>query len=67
MVDEVRAERAEADHRRHFTEDKQPIELFRQQLAGWTDVHEAPDPEVVAARSATNLTTAARDDLFEMG
>lgn len=65
MVAEMRAERAEADNRRHFTEDKKPIELVRDQLAGWTSLAEAP--EFVAERSAGRMRDAARDDLVEMG
>lgn len=67
MVEEIRAERAEADQRRHFTEDKKPIELIRNQLVGWTDPRPAEDPEAVAARSSTALRAAADDDLFEVG
>jgi hypothetical protein len=65
MVAELRAVRAEADHRRHFTEDKKPIELVRDQLAGWTSITE--DPAFVAERSAGRMRDAARDDLFELG
>lgn len=67
MVTEMRAERAELDHRRHFTKDKEPIRLVRTDLAGWTEIKPAEDPEVVALRSATNLRQAADDDLFEVG
>lgn len=65
MVAEMRAERAEADHRRHFTEEKKPIELVRNQLADWTSLPE--DPAVSVERSAGHLATAAKDDLFEVG
>lgn len=67
MVDEARAERAEADARRHFTEEKRPIALFRNQLRDWTEVREAEDIEIVVNRSASSLSTAAKDDLFEVG
>jgi hypothetical protein len=67
MVDEMRAVRAELDHRRHFTEDKKPIELVRDQLTGWTELKPAQDPAVTVARSAAALHTAAGDDLFEVG
>lgn len=67
MIAEIRAERAEADSRRHFTADKQPIELIRHQLAEWTTVPEPEDPEIIVARSATSLRSAAQDDLFEVG
>jgi hypothetical protein len=67
MVAEMRAERAEADNRRHFTEDKKPIELVRDQLAGWTEVTEPEDPEVVTARSAAAMRLVADDDMFEVG
>lgn len=67
MVAEIRAERAEADQRRHFTADKQPIDLIRHQLSQWTVLAEVEDPEVIAARTSANLASAARDDLFEVG
>lgn len=67
MVDEMRAERAELDHRRHFTEDKKPVDLVRYQLADWTELKPAEDPEIVTARSSSALRNAADDDLFEMG
>lgn len=67
MVAEMRAERAEADQRRHFTPEKKPIELVRAQLSGWTEVKPAEDPEVITARSASSLRNAAGDDLFEVG
>ncbi len=65
MVAEMRAERAEADSRRHFTPEKKPIELVRDQLAGWTSIPD--DPEIVAERSASHMRDASRDDLFEVG
>lgn len=67
MVAEMRAERTEADNRRHFTPDKQPIALVRDQLAGWTQLKRAEDPEAVVARTAGNMRAAANDDLFEVG
>lgn len=67
MVAELRAERAELDHRRHFTEDKKPIELTRAVIQQWTTAHEAEDIETVTARSAISMRTAADNDLFEVG
>lgn len=67
MVAEMRAERLELDNRRHFTPEKKPIELVRHQLAGWTELKPARDPEVAVARTATSFTAAAGDDLFEVG
>ncbi len=67
MIYEMRAERIELDNRRHFTEEKKPIELIRGQLREWTEVQPAEDPEIVGARSASNLQSAAQDDLFEVG
>lgn len=67
MVAEMRAERLELDNRRHFTEEKQPIALVRSDLAGWTEIKPAADPELVAVKTATNLRQAADDDLFEVG
>ncbi len=64
MVAEMRAERAELDHRRHFTREKQPIELTRALLAevtGGTD----RDPALVAASTADSLRAA--NDLIELG
>lgn len=67
MVTEMRAERLEADNRRHFTPEKQSIELIREQLAGWTEQQPSEDPEMVALRSASAMRQAADDDLFELG
>lgn len=67
MVAEMRAERLELDNRRHFTPDKQPIELTRQHIHRWTIGREAKPTETVVARTAGNLNTAAQDDLIEMG
>lgn len=66
MVDEMRALRLELDNRRHFTEEKQTIEHAREQLETWTEPREI-DPQVVVARSSTNMRTAAEHDLFEVG
>lgn len=67
MVSEMRAERLELDNRRHFTKDGDAIRLVRQDLAEWTEIKQAEDPELVAVKTATNLRQAADDDLFEMG
>jgi hypothetical protein len=67
MVEEMRAERLEADNRRHFTKDRQPIELVREQLDGWTEPVVPEAPEVRIARTAGALRTALADDLCEVG
>ncbi len=67
MVAEMRAERAEADSRRHFTPEKQAIELVRPLLADLTGVHETEDPQIVVARTAGAFRQGAADDLFEVG
>lgn len=67
MVAEMRAVRAEADNWRHFTEDKKPIELIRTQLERWVEPARPIEPEVLAARSATSLRSAAADDMFDVG
>jgi len=67
MVAEMRAERMELDNRRHFTPEKQPIELTRQHVDRWTLPREAKPLEIVTGRSAGNLSTAAKHDLIEMG
>jgi hypothetical protein len=67
MVTEMRAVRAELDHRRHFTEPKQPIELTRDHIDQWTSPREAEPLELVTSRTAGNLNTAAEHDLIEVG
>lgn len=67
MVVEMRAERTEADNRRHFTPDKAQIELVRAQLEQWTAQPEPENPEMVALRTASSMRQAADDDLFELG
>lgn len=67
MVDEMRAMRLELDNRRHFTPEKQTIEMAREQLTAWTEPAVAEDPEVVVAKSAMNFRKAADHDLFEVG
>lgn len=64
MVAEMRAVRAELDHRRHFTEDKQPIELTRDLLVEWTG-GTTVDVQLTATRTATSLSLAS--DLIEVG
>jgi hypothetical protein len=67
MVAEMRALRTELDNRRHFTGEKEPIETARGLLEQWTEPREVEDPQIVAARTASNFTMAARHDLFEVG
>lgn len=67
MVEEMRAERTELDNRRHFTPEKQPIELVRALIAEWTTVDEPVDLQLVASHTAANFHSANEDDLFEMG
>ncbi len=67
MIAEMRAERAELDHRRHFTPEKTPIALTRGLLAEWTSPPVPVDTETVTTRTAGALSAAASDDLFEMG
>jgi hypothetical protein len=67
MVAEMRALRAELDHRRHFTAEKQPIETARELLSEWTEPKEAEPLEIVVSRTASNMRTAAEHDLFEVG
>lgn len=65
MVQEMRATRTELDNQRHFTKEKQPIELVREHLAKWTEPREARSVEVAAATTAKNLNAAKH--LIEMG
>jgi hypothetical protein len=65
MVQEMRATRTELDNQRHFTKEKQPIELSRDHLAKWTEPKEARSVEVAAVTTARNLHAAA--DLIEVG
>lgn len=67
MVAEMRAERAEADARRHFTGDGKQIELARAEIAAWTEPAPELDPEVIALRSGGALRAIANDDLIEVG
>lgn len=67
MVAEMRAERAELDHRRHFSPDKKPITLTRALLHEFTAPGRPVDLEQVASTTSLALSTAAADDLFEMG
>lgn len=67
MIDEMRAQRAEYDNRRHFTAEKDPIVESRQLLRDWTEPREIENPEVIAARTGANLRRAADADLFEVG
>jgi len=67
MIAELRAVQAEADSRRHFTGEKDTIQLARDLVAGWTEPKPAQDPHVVVAKSASSLRAAAEADLFEVG
>lgn len=67
MVDENRAMRAELDHRRHFTAEKETISLTRDVLNDWTIPRQAQEPELIAAKSASNMSSAADADLVEVG
>lgn len=67
MIDELRLTRLELDNRRHFTEEKQPIELARDLVARWTEPYEPPNPEITAASTAMSLRKAAGHGLIEMG
>jgi hypothetical protein len=67
MIDEMRAQRFELDARRHFTEEKKPIEMTRDVIAQWTNPAPVESPEVIAARTAMNLRRAASQNLIEVG
>lgn len=67
MIDEMRRVRTELDNRRHFTPEKEDIQLTREFVDNWTIPKEAANPETVAAKSAMNLRMASDADLFEMG
>lgn len=66
MIAEMRLERLELDNRRHFHKEGEQIELTRQHVHRWTIPREAKPTEVVTARSAGNLNTAAQHDLIEV-
>lgn len=65
MVQEMRAVRLELDNQRHFTKDKQPIELTRDYVSKWTEPREARSVEAAAVTTAKNLHAARH--LIEMG
>jgi hypothetical protein len=67
MVEEMRLTRLELDTRRHFTEEKQPIELARDLIAKWTEPYEPVAPEVLAAQNAMAFRKAASHNLVEVG
>jgi len=67
MVAEMRATRFELDARRHFTEDRKPIELARDLIAQHTEPFIVESPDVLATRNAMNLRRAANADLIEVG
>lgn len=67
MIAELRATQLEADNRRHFTAEKQPIQLARTFVDEATTPGPTPDPQLMAAKTATNLRLAAEADLFEVG
>lgn len=67
MIDELRAARLELDNRRHFTEERQPIELARELVAKWTEPYTPPDPGIAASQNAMAMRRAANHDLIELG
>jgi hypothetical protein len=67
MVAEMRLVRLELDTRRHFTEERAPIELARDLIARHTEPFIAENAEVLATRNAMNLRRAANADLIEVG
>lgn len=66
MIDEMRAVRAELDQRRHFTPEKQPIELARDLVTQWTGGIERT-PADIADDNAMSLRRAASQGLIEVG
>jgi len=67
MIDEMRLTRLELDTRRHFTEERQPIELARDLVSKWTEPYVPENPTVIATRNAMALRRAANADLIEVG
>jgi hypothetical protein len=67
MVDEMRAARFELDARRHFTEERQPIELARDLIAKHTEPAVAESPAALAVQNAMALRRAADANLIEVG
>lgn len=67
MIDEMRAVRFELDARRHFTPEKQPIEMTRDLVAKWTGNAPERTSEQAAAESALSLRHAASQGLIEVG
>jgi hypothetical protein len=67
MIDEMRAVHQELDSRRHFTEERKPIQLARDVVAKWTEPAVVEDPQVIAARTAMSLRRAASKDMIEVG
>jgi hypothetical protein len=67
MIDEMRAARFELDARRHFTAERQPIEMTRDIIAEWTGAQPEPSEDVIAAKTAMSLYRAASQGLIEVG
>lgn len=67
MIGEMRAQRAELDNRRHFTEEKKPIIDSRTLIDEWLAPGPTVDAEAVALNNAKNMQLAADNDLFELG
>lgn len=67
MIDEMRAVRFELDARRHFTAERQPIELTRDVIGEWTGRRSELSSDAVAAKTAMSLHRAASQGLIEMG
>jgi len=67
MIDEMRAVHTELDSRRHFTEERKPIQLARDAVAKWTEPEVVQSPQIIASRTALSLRHAASQDLIEVG
>lgn len=67
MVDEMRAVRFELDARRHFTAERQPIELTRDVIAEWTGNAPEPSAQLRTHQTAMSLHRAASQGLIEVG
>ena len=65
MIGEMRAVRLELDNQRHFTKEKQPIELTREYIGKWTEPREARSVDMAAVATAKNLNAARH--LIEVG
>lgn len=67
MIDEMRLTRLELDTRRHFTAERQPIELARDLVTQWTEPFTPPNPAILAADNAMSMRKAASHNLIEVG